>query len=434
MSVSLSPTQLSKPYHSNHEFYGLYQDRGERFYEKIIKQEPFELTDGSSATIDISSSGIEFLKTKQYNQLGGGKKLFQTQDGILISLSQFSKTKEFGSGTGIGAGTKNTALQESTQCVFNALYHIQGREINPQDITYTAISESYQYVNTTTTLDEVYSFSQTPTWTQSFITSSNILYSYTSGSSYTHHRDSEYIESIYNSAKKTVNYQLDKWNPSDIWFVKDHVLSTVFSSSLDELNTQLEDMFTKKDLIGVSLKKIGKEPKLEVKNSKNTNKKQYKYLGYKTTGKSKDISLLYDGGKICFRTFNYATNWAGEISGKTASHGKIGFGAINSILKKHNLEINPAKEIKLLWEERPYIAMSAFLTLYREYIEDVDGDQLNIFIQDKNIDWKTSKLLGLQLVCKIQNQPQEIQNKILTEFLNYASSELEESSIFLKLS
>lgn len=430
MSVSLSPSQLSKPYHSNHEFYGLYQDRGERFLEKIIKQEPFELTDGSSVTILESSQGTTLLENKQYKELGGRNKVFKTEIGDL-SLSQFCKTKEFGSGTGIGAGSKNTALQESTQCVYNALSkNIKQREITPQDITYTSISESYQFVQTTTTLEDVYEFSQNKGWEQSFITSSNILYNYVSGSSYTHHRDSDYINTMYNSARNTVDYQLDKWNPADIWFVKDSALSTVFSSSLDELNTQLDDMFSRQELVGVSLKKLGKEPKIEVKNKIGQAKKQYKYLGYKTSSKSKDISLLYDGGKICFRTFNYATNWAGEILGKTASHGKIGFGAINSILKKYNLQLPITKEIKKYIEDNKYPINILVDDLFFRYL----GEDFNIFIQDKNIDWKVSKLLGLLLLDHIESQTEQIRNKILTEFLNYASSELDESSVFLKLS
>lgn len=433
MSVSLSPTQLSKPYHSNHEFYGLYQDRGERFYEKIIKQEPFELTDGSSVTILESSQGTTLLENKQYKELGGRNKYFKTLDGKTdLSLSQFSKTKEFGSGTGQGAGSKNTALQESTQCVYNALSkNIKQREITPQDITYTSISESYQFVQTTTTLEDVYEFSQNKGWEQSFITSSNILYNYTSGSSYTHHRDSEYINSMYNSARKTVDYQLDKWNPADIWFVKDSALSTVFSSSLNELNTQLDDMFSKQELVGVSLKKLGKEPKIEVKNKIGQAKKQYKYLGYKTTSKSKDISLLYDGGKICFRTFNYATNWAGEILGKTASHGKIGFGAIKSIISNLGLgELSSAKEVKITLENGS--SNQIFMKLFDVFIGLEDN--FYIFIQEKNIDWRVSKLLGLLLLDRIESQPEDIRDKIISQIINYASSELDESSIFLKLS
>jgi len=434
--ISLSPSQLKKPYHSNHELYGLYQDRGERFLEKIEKQEPFELIDGSSSIIQKNSPGVKSLMEKNYNELSGGKKLFIKEDGELVSLSNFIKTEEFGSSKGQGAGSKNTALQESSQCVFNAMLRsLKKTYLDVEDVTLENISSSYQYCDTTTPWEDIYEFSQNPTWQQSFLTSSNLLSQYVGEMEYEHHRDSLFVDSIYEAYRENqLEYQADKWNPADIWLVKDHVLSTGFSSSLDELNLQLEDMFSKKELIGVSLKKLGKEPKIEVKNMKNSPKKQYKYLGYKTTSKSKDISLLYDGGKICFRTFNYGTNWAGEILGKTANHGKIGFGAINSILKKYSLELKPAKDVKKDWEEHEYTNRTALLILFQKYIEYIDGDLFNIFIQEKNIDWRVSKLLGLQLITKIEHQSEEIRNKILSEFLNYASSELEESSVFLKLS
>lgn len=431
----LSPLQLEKSYHSNHEFYGLYQDRGERFLEKIEKEEPFELIDGSFSIIDKSSPGVRFLMEKNYKELGGGKKLFCKEGGEFISLSQFIKTTEFGSSNGQGAGSKNTAIQESTQCVFNSMLRsLKKTYLDVEDITEYNISSSYQYCNTTTPWEEIYEFSQIPTWQQSFLTSSNVLHEYIGEMEYENHRDSLFIDSIYNSYKVNGNFQLDKWNPSDIWFVKDYVLNTVFSSSLDDLNCQIEDMFEKKELIGVSLKKLGKEPKIEVKNISSGIKKQYKYLGYKTTSKSKDIKLLFDGGQICFRTFNYGTNWAGEILGKTASHGKIGFGGINAILKKYNIELQTTKELKQLWEKYEYIAKSSLMILFTTKIDILPKESFDIFIQDKNIDWKVSKLLGLQLINKIESQSEEIKNKIITEIINYASSELDESSVYLKLS
>jgi len=435
MSVSLSPTQLSKPYHSNHEFYSLYQDRGERFLDKINKEEPFELTDGSFSTISKSSPGVLLLLEKNYKELGGGKKLFCCEGAVWRSLSEFKKTVEFGAGGGQGAGSKNTAVQESTQCVFNSLSHLKGQEIKPEDITFTTISESYQYCQTTTPLDEVYKFSQNESWKQSFITSSNILYSYVSESNYTHHRDSPLINDLYAKYASTgVKYQSDKWNPSDVWIVKDSALDTRFSSSIEELNNQVKDMFQNKEIIGVSLKKLGKNPKLEVKNMDKDNKKKYQYLGYKTTSKSKDISLLYDGGRIYFRTFNHATNWAGEILGKTASHGKIGFGPINTILEKHNINsFRTSKHYKILWEDYE-LTKQIFHSLFNEFIENKSKEDIDIFIQEKNIDWRVSKMMGLQFLSIIESQPKDIQNNILTEIISYASSELDESSVYLKLS
>lgn len=433
MSISLSPTQLEKPYHSNHEFHSLYQDRGERFLDKINKEEQFELTDGSFSTISKSSPGVLLLLEKNYKELGGRNKLFCCEGAVWRSLSEFKKTAEFGAGGGQGAGSKNTAVQESTQCVFNSLAHLKKQQIKPEDITYTTISESYQYCQTTTPLDEVYEFSQNESWKQSFLTSSNILYSYVSESNYTHHRDSPLINDLYAKYASTgVKYQSDKWNPSDVWIVKDSALDTRFSSSIEELNDQVKDLFSKNEIIGVSLKKLGKNPKIEIKNMDKENKKKYQYLGYKTTSKSKDISLLYDGGRICFRTFNHATNWAGEILGKTASHGKIGFGPISNILKKFDIELQPTKEIKLFWETDKMECELMLFALMNNFVGI--GGSFNIFIQDKNIDWRVSKLLGLLFLEKIESQPKDIQDSIISQIINYASSELDESSVYLKLS
>lgn len=433
--ILLSSQQLEKPYHSNHEFYNLYQDRGERFLEKINKQELFEITDGSSVIIEKFSPGIEFLKNKQYKKLGGGKKLFFIEGNKSLALSDFIKTKEFGSSSGQGGGSKNTAIQESTQCVFNSMLRsLKKTYIDIEDITQENIYSSYKYCNTTNSLEDIYKFSQNNNWQQSFLTSSNLLSQYIEETEYENHRDSLFINSLYSSYKQTnIGYQSDKWNPSDIWLVKESVNNTLFSSSLDELNMQLEDMFNKKELIGISLKKTGKDSKIEVKNKKGIIKKQYNYEGYKSTPKSKDITLLYNEGKICFRTFNHATNWAGEILGKTANHGKIGFGPINKILKNNNIpELNITKNIKQFIEEDKIYYDLLLFSLFNHYTPV--GGNFNIFIQDKTIDWKVSKLLGLLLLEKIENQPKEIQDKIITELILYASSESNESSVFLKIS
>jgi hypothetical protein len=432
--AQLSPTQLEKPYHHRHEFYGLYGDRGERFLEKIKKGEPFELTDGSSVNIDKISPGVIFLESKEYKELGNGKKLFITELGEL-SLSQFKKTKEFGAGGGQGAGAKNTAIQESTQCVFNALiFNKKQEDLDIQDITWDNISSSYQYCNTTTTLKDIYEFSQKQTWQQSFLTSSNVLYSYISGSDFEHHRDSDLINGLYQSYNKTnVNFRSDKWNPSDIWFVKSHINNTLFSSSLNELNQQMEDLFLRNELIGISLKKLGKENKIEIKNLDKTKNKKYQYKGYHSTHKSKDVTLLYNEGKICFRTFNFASGWAGEILGTTASHGKIGVGAINQILKDLKLsQIFYPKLIKELFDSGEEIYNMWLEELLDKFI-GINGSW-DIFIQDSNIDWKVSKLIGLILIDIIETSPKHIQNKLITQIVCYASSELQDSSIYIKLS
>lgn len=435
MSVALSPNQLQKPYHHNHDLYGLYEDRGERFLEKIYKEELFELLDGSFVTIHKDSPGVKFLHEKEYPKLGSGKNLFITGEKGLLSLSKFKKTTEFGSNGGIGLGRKDTEIQESTQCLFNSLiFNVKKEDLGVDDITIDNIKKSYEYIDTTTTIEEIHQFSKNPKWQQSLLTSSNSLYSYISGSDFEHHRDSKFINSLYDSYKKTnVNFHSDKWNPSDIWFVKNNQKSTLFSSSIDDLNQQLQDMFLDNKLIGVSLKKVIKEPEIVIKNLDRTKNKKYRYQGYKTTPKSKHITILYNEGQICFRTFNFAAGWSGEILGENASHGKIGVGPINTILNRLKIpELFYPKTIKTLLESGDDIYNMWLEQLLDEFI-GISGNW-DIFIQDNNIDWRVSKLMGLIMIEILETSPKHIQNKLITQIINYASSELDESSVYLKLS
>ena len=135
--VSLSPTQLEKPFPPRSEFSSQYKDRGEKFLDKIINNEDFTLNDGSTIKLDsdASSEAIKLLQNKDYKALGKGVKLLVDTNGKEYSLAQFKKTDEFGSGKGSGAGVANTALQESTQCLANAIaYRVKNSPINKEDL------------------------------------------------------------------------------------------------------------------------------------------------------------------------------------------------------------------------------------------------------------------------------------------------------------
>ena len=193
---------------------------------------------------------------------------------------------------------------------------------------------------------------------------------------------------------------------------------------------QLENMFDKKELIGVSLKKLGKDSKIELKNHPSIKKKKYIYKGYKSTIKSKDIRLLFNEGEICFRTFSYATSWNGEILGNSASHGKIGGGILSKILHKFSIKLPKSKDIKELVNTESGIQLLS--KMLNNFIKHEENSL--IFINDKNIDWRVSKLMGLILLEMIEEKDEDTQNEIITEIISYASSELNDSSVFIKIS
>ena len=68
--VKLSPSDLQKPFPSRHELSGKYEDRGQRFLEKLKNGEEFELTTGECIILDPEKSkeAIESLQNQDYSR------------------------------------------------------------------------------------------------------------------------------------------------------------------------------------------------------------------------------------------------------------------------------------------------------------------------------------------------------------------------------
>ena len=263
--VSLSPTQLEKPFPPRSEFSSQYKDRGEKFLDKIINNEDFTLNDGSTIKLDsdASSEAIKLLQNKDYKALGKGVKLLVDTNGKEYSLAQFKKTDEFGSGKGSGAGVANTALQESTQCLANAIaYRVKNYPINKEDLNDENIESALQYIDVTSSVDEMKSFLKDSSWAKTFINTANVLLAQFYNPNFEFHRGSSFTNSIYSAYKtasksEDISMQSDKWNPADIWLVSPSVKSITFPTNLKELNGLIAELLSSNKLIGVSLKKLG---------------------------------------------------------------------------------------------------------------------------------------------------------------------------------
>ena len=439
--VNLSPTQLEKPYPSKSEFSSQYKDRGERFLEKITNGDDFVLNDGSTIKLDAnaSSEAIKLLQNKDYKALGKGNKLLVDTSGKEYSLSQFKKTEEFGSGKGSGAGAANTAIQESSQCIANAIvYKIVKSNITTEDLTDENIDEASKYVDITSSVEEIKSFIKDKSWAVTFASTANILYSQFPNPNFEFHRGSEFVNKIYNAykiaaKKQNISMQSDKWNPADIWLVDPSVKGMDFSSDLDELNAEIADLLSDSKLIGVSLKKTGSEPKLSIYNLSTEDLVGYKFESVVSSNKSKDAKIKYDKGLISFRTFNFATNFAGEIQGKTAAHGKVGHGAINDALKLNNLpSLESTQELKPLFESNNPKLIKEFYTNYNEVVESISEVDFNNILEQKDIDWKVSKFLSTKLCNVVKNSSEK--DEFVSDLIRYASSSTKISSAFVKVS
>jgi hypothetical protein len=441
--VALSPSQLEKPYPPRSESAQKYKDRGEYFLEKLLNGDEFELNDGSKIILDPEQSqeAIKNLQSKLYKNLGGTKKLLTSTDGNLYSLSNFKKTKEFGSGSGQGGGAVNTSVQESSQCLFNSLaYHVVGGDIAEDDINDKSLEEAFKYCDVTNTLDEMKQFSQDQSWLDTMILAANTSINNFPNKSFQFHRGSKFVQGIYNAYKiasknEGISMQSDKWNPADIWMVDPSILSYEFPTTLQELNADILNLYSDNKLIGVSLKKLGKSAKLTIENASQDDLKQHSVEAIESKPTNKGSQIIYDSGKIYFRTFNFATNFAGEILGKTANHGKIGTGAINDVLKYNNLPPIPhSKDIKTGFETKNQSLIDQFVKNYKIIDSTLDESDIINLVETKDIDYLVSKYMAVFVGASILNQPQDQQNEIISDMLRYASSTTKSSSVFVKIS
>jgi len=432
--VELSPVQLKKPFYDDTPF----EDRGEKLLDKIKNEEPIELIDGSTAVIDKEASynAIKFLQNKEYDKLGKGAKLFISKEETPYSLSQFKKTKEFGSGKGSGGGATSTIIQESSQCVVNSIaYHVIGGIIQEDHLSIENIREAYKYVDVNSSLNECLDFILGQEgWKSTFINTSNILFNKYPNKEYEFHRGSEFVNRLYEAFKQTkVGINSDKWNPSDIWMVSKFILNEEFPTNIEELNRKLLTLYQDQSLIGVSLKKVGDKADLKVYNLNESHSEEYKFESVISSPKSKDTIIEFNEGKLQLRTFNYATNFAGEIKGSKAAHGKVGLGFLMKIFRDiENVELNKAVEIKKLYGDLNKDWVEEFHKYYNELVEPIEIEKFKNILTDKNDDWVISKYLSLKIGFIIKNSSNS--NKLLNQIIGYSKSSTPYSSVFVKVS
>lgn len=332
---------------------------------------------------------------------------------------------------GSGAGAAVTQLTESSQCLYCAA------------AWYTSdySKDSLKSVKDAVIVDESISniVDKLPDdWIKSCIATAEILKKEFGRKRYKFHRGSPWVDALQshwitlNRNEKAFS-NLNKWSPADIYMVSQagEQIDLTKTKSIQELNLLLKKALKDKDIIGVSLKKVERNPTLAYKNL-TADRSTYKFKGF-TVGKrgffnSNDAYIEFDGGNIQFRTFG--TTWQGEIKGKTANMGKISGGPISSVLS--SIGITGWKPQNLITVKNDTL-INQMYSWYKSLVSPaLSKDDFLKELNSKDQTFWVSKFMSTQLMYHVNQSNKK--DEIVSGMISYAASESELSGPYVKVS
>ena len=446
------------------------QSRLDIFDLKIKDKKPFVIGSSASGTkvVGISYDRKSEILTYQSNR--------QTKE---ARRSQIFKDKDFGGGGGSGGGAADTALTESLQCFYNA-YVFNVKKGACKSVSPTQLKSASKFAHTDKSLTDCLNKGPAD-WieTDVYIKTANKLWEkygrkMTRNGAVHFHRGSPFMNSLY-SAKAECHkidkdsddpqapgsFSHDKWNPGDIWATTFGALEKPLAestSSWGELNAEVMKLAKAGKLLGISLKKIGKSTPATAKEfntpKQMANKDTFTYNSFKygKTGdffSSQDIYIDTSGGEIQFRTFGGDTSWQGEIKGGAAAGGKIGGGNVDFYCKQvfgNDIYNGKGSEKSFLasiksdkkWPSQAY-------QLYKKHNSkskpSTDLVSEKVFLQEwanheQGDNFRNSKSICLMFIEAFASTgtSKAKQHELITKMFRYASSDVDQSSYFVKIS
>ena len=432
--TALSPSELSKDATFGR---GDKKPRIEILIDLIQRDEELELNDGSKFVVDNKEEVLSQLKNK--TRITTAIKLTD-KEGNQITTSNLKKTSTFGGGGGMRGGSDLTAKGESAQAIVNAIRYYSSGDISNEDITDEAIDDTKSDVRVTDFEGAKELLKDNLGWLISSVSIANALASEYKGS-FIQNRGSEWVENLEKAVKphlKKVGIgNINKWSPADIWMVSPDEMGISWPDTLNQINSLLLKKYNEGKIIGVSLKKAGKNTTLKVFNSPDGSTDTYKFEGIDVRPTHAKGFILFDGGKMEFRNFNSLSGFQGEIIGKKAAAGKVGYGIIKKALTDNGIEISSPSDIK----QEVLNDSGEFKSKFKKLWSSTPGLEANEFEQyynnpektlNQNLSYRISKYLGLEVVNAINSSSNP--DKIIADLLNYASSQTGDSAIFVKAS
>lgn len=429
-------------------------DRKRIFLDKYKNGEPFTMNSGINVVFKFDK--------KVYEQVAGlipgdnkgyAAVVLLGTDNKRYKMTDLAKTKEFGGGGGSGAGAENTKMNESSVCMWCAVYKSYGAA----DLA--TVIKNYKKVTDAYITDEkdVNMISQTDqAWLDHYERTAEFLVNglFKQGE-WVFHRGSELVNEINNKFKEvnkkmsTPFANINKWSPADIWVSKKGFkldLSKVMF--MDDLNRYLINELKNRNLIGISLKKTANS--IHQTNYNVGEKRPPMYFdGYRVMSTKKDANIfsskdVYIVGKgedtidMQVRSFDDLSGYQGELIGAVAKYGKIAHGPMNMILGDLGLETLPEQQtiVTKARNKDANLAKELYKTFSKYASPGMSEDQFLTIINSKNTkaDWLFSKYLGVKLIDILMTAKQSQRDEFVQGALGYALSNTKHSAPFIKVS
>jgi hypothetical protein len=398
----------------------------------------------------ISAEGGDY--TTAFKSGRSFKKVFVTDNGDELKLTDITKSAMFGGGKGSGGGAAQTATMECAQCIYAAAI-FSGKSLSVDDeLPFTEwgkYSANFDVDKSLRDIEEAFDQS----WIDSSIRIGNEMKKNIKGS-YIFHRGSSFVNEIetvfknLNAAEKPKPFtNINKWTPADIWAVKSGA-SFDFNrhSTLGEFTNDLKELYNSGDLIGISLKKSTSNSVTVVEN--NTTgfiRRPVEYGGYdkqsdRSFFNSKDY-YIYLGKdktvKMQLRTFDNAKSWQGEVKGKSAAAGKIGGGVLESIMIRNSTLTKFPYDNNTLKELATNPTPQFLEELYNMFI-GLEGSRMkkDAFVKSASAkrigrvggaDWRFSKYRSMFFVSQLEDN-KRIANTVCDNIAAYSMSQSDEAA------
>jgi hypothetical protein len=429
-------------------------DRKMIILSKYKNEEAFEMATGSPVVFKFEKAVYDKIASlipgdnKGYNSI-----VLKDKSNKSYKLNTIKKSKELGGGGGSGAGSDNTKLNESSVCLWCAVY----KEYGVADKN--AVVKYYKDVKNLYVVDETDKnmISQTDEpWLKHYERCAEFLVNgLFKKDEYIFHRGSDLVDMInkkfaeLNKKMEVPFANINKWSPADIWVIrKGFKLDISECQTLDCLNRDLLNALKDRNLIGISLKKT-----MNTIHQTNYNVGEKRppmvWNGFRVKADKRDSNILsskdvYVYGKgedeieMQLRSFAELSGWQGELIGKVAKYGKIAYGPINLVLKDLGISELPNQQFVIgLARAKDEKLIKDLYKTFSKYAEPGMSEESFIAAcksEQTSADKIYSKYLGVKLIDILMSTTDKNRNAFIQGTLGYALSNTKNSAPFIKVS